>query len=331
MLREKKNKSMLKRIVVCLLLLVLAIPAAAFGYLYTKLNSIHDSDIVEKPIPSLDTIEHKAEDDITNILLVGTDGRTTNDSGTRSDAIMILTVDKSNKTLKLTSLARDSYVDIEGHGMEKLTHAYYFGGINLLVDTVETNFKLDIQDYIYVDFFAFMDIVDVLGGVEVDVKSKEIKELYTYTRDCYNLNTNPNKGSLEYINNSGVQKLNGYQALAYARIRYTDDAIARDARQRAILQGVANGILELPLSQYNKLLNSVLPYVKTSMSPTKIIGLGTSILGFGSLNIEQLSFPVHDGVNSTGGIVGNDGWVLQFDESTLHILHDFIFGVGAKQ
>ena len=106
-----------------------------------------------------------------------------------------------------------------GHGEEKLTHAYAYGGANLLVETIENNFKIDIQNYAVVDFYSFMDIVDALGGVEVDVRSSEIKELNKFIDETYNFNNNANKGSIQYINSPGIQRLSGYQALSYSRIR----------------------------------------------------------------------------------------------------------------
>ena len=97
--------------------------------------------------------------------------------------MMILTVDSKNKSLKLTSLNRDTYVDIPGHGEEKLTHAYAYGGVNLLVETIENNFEIDIQNYAVVDFYSFMDIVDALGGVEVDVHKNEINEINKFIKN----------------------------------------------------------------------------------------------------------------------------------------------------
>lgn len=314
--------SKLKKIVISLVILIIAIPATAFGYIYYKLNSMHDST-ADKSI--LNSNDYKSDVSINNILLVGTDGRSTNDSGTRSDSMMILTVDNKNKSLKLTSLARDSYVDIPGYSKEKLTHAYAYGGINLLIETIEKNFELDIQDYAVVDFFSFMDIVDAVGGVSVDVSKSVINEFNKYIGDCYNMNTSSNKESIQYIKSAGVHRLNGYQALAYARIRYNDSAFERDKRQRQLIEGLAQSLKELPVSKYPKLLDTVLPYIKTNMKAGEILSLGTDILGLIGNGIKQLEFPVDDNVNSKGGTINGKGWVLQFEPDSLNILHDFIF------
>ena len=272
----------------------------------------------------LNKTDYKEEKGITNILLVGTDGRSSNDQGTRSDSMMILTVDTKNKSLKLTSLARDTYVDIPGHGMEKLTHAYAYGGINLLIETIEHNFKLDIQDYAIVDFFSFMDIVDAVGGVTVDIQKSEINELNEVMISCYELSKSNKIEPMQTIKSSGIQKLNGYQALAYGRIRHNDNATERDRRQREIIQGLTNSLKELPITKYPSLIDTLLPYIKTNMKPTAIFSIATDVLTIGNFSFKQLEFPIEK--YSTGGIVGNDGWVWQYDKNKcLPILHNFIF------
>ncbi|MBC8630934.1 LCP family protein [[Eubacterium] tenue] len=312
--------SNLKKFVIALLVLVILIPAGAFGYLYFKLNTMYDSSTDSK---ALNDTKYKEVNGITNILLVGTDGRTLEESS-RSDSMMILTIDNKNKSLKLTSLARDTYVNIPGHGEQKLTHAYAYGGINLLVETIEDNFKLDIQNYAIVNFFSFMDIIDTLGGVVVDVKPNELNELNKFIPECYKFDKNPNKGPMEYVSNSGTQKLNGYQALSYGRIRKNDSALERDRRQRAIIQGMIDGIKNLPVTKYPELVDSILPYIKTNMKPTTILSLGATALTIGDFNIKSLEFPMEK--YSTGGIYKNAGWVWRYDaDKCLPILHDFIF------
>lgn len=318
--------SNLKKFVIALLVLVVLIPASAFGYIYFKLDSIYDKNADTK---LLNKTDYKSEKGITNILLVGTDGRTL-DEASRSDSMMILTVDSKNQALKLTSLARDTYVDIPGHNKAKLNAAYAYGGINLLIETIESNFKVDIQNYAIVNFFSFMDIVDALGGVTVDVQSNELNELNRYIDDCYKLNTNPNKGPLEYVDNAGKQKLNGYQALAYGRIRKNDSALERDRRQRAMIEGIMTSVKNLSVTKYPKLVDTILPYVKTNMKPTKILSLGATVLTFNDLSIHQLEFPAEE--YSIGGIYGNAGWVWRYDEDKcLPILHDFIFKPVSSQ
>ncbi len=185
--------SRLKKIVIFLTILVIAFPVAAFGYVYFKLNGIHDSSVDQNILNSTD---YKSENGITNVLLIGTDGRP-GEKDSRSDSMMILTIDGKNKSLKLTSLARDTYVDIPGHGKQKLTHAYVYGQENLLIETIEKNFELDIQNYAKVDFFSFMDIVDALGGVTVDIQQNEINEMNKFIPETYSWSKNPDKGEIQ--------------------------------------------------------------------------------------------------------------------------------------
>ena len=316
--KEKKENSVLKTVVILLAILVIVFPAAAFGYVYLKLNVMHDSTANEG---ILNENNFQSERGITNILLAGTDGRP-GEKDSRSDSMMILTVDTKNKSLKLTSLNRDTYVNIPGHGYQKLTHAYAYGGINLLVETIENNFEIDIQEYAVVDFYSFMDIVDALGGVEVDVKQNEINEINKYIKlDTYkwSKDTEP----MKLIEHAGVQKLNGYQTLSYARIRKNDSTQERDRRQRAVIEGLMNGVKDLPVSKYPKLLDTILPYVKTNMKPTQIIGLAGKILGIGNLSITQIEFPFANA--STSETLSGAGFVIKYTPESLNTLHDFIF------
>ena len=312
--------SNLKKFVIALLVLVILIPAGAFGYLYFKLDTMYDGSSDSK---ILNKTNYKEVKGITNILLVGTDGRTLEESS-RSDSMMILTIDNKNKSLKLTSLARDTYVDIPGHGDTKLNAAYAYGGINLLIETIESNFKLDIQNYAIVNFFSFMDIITTLGGVVVDVKPNEIEELNKFIPECYELDKDKNKGPIEYIEHSGKQKLNGYQSLSYGRIRKNDSALERDRRQRELIQGMMGGVKSLSITKYPELMNTILPYIKTNMKPTTILSLGATVLEIGDLNVKSLEFPMEE--YSIGGSYKNAGWVWRYDEDKcLPILHDFIF------
>lgn len=310
--------SKLRKLVILLAVLVIAFPTCVFGYVYTKLKTVQDNT---SDFDALDNLDHKNDSSITNILLLGTDGRPGEDAQ-RSDAMMILTVDNKNKSLKLTSLGRDTYVDIPGHGKQKLTHAYFYGKADLLIETIEENFKLDIHDYAQVDFYSFMDIVNVLGGVTVDVQESELKELNKFINETYKWYDHDDKGSIKYITKAGKQNLNAYQALSFARIRKNDGTMERDNRQRMVIEAMVKKLKGLPISKYNDLMNSVLPYVKTNMSPARILGLAKDVLSIGNFDITSLQFPLHpeDEVR-----LGKAGYVIPFEDYEVDILHDFIF------
>lgn len=315
--------STLKKIVIILTILVVGIPACAFGYFYYKLNSIHENNSDANDI--LSNTKYEQVKGITNILLVGIDARDIS-KPSRSDAMMLLTLDTVHKSIKLTSFARDSYVEIPGHGSEKLTHAYAYGGINLLLETIENNFEVDINDYAVVNFFGFVDIINTLGGIEVDVKENEINELNTYIVNGQAIDKVAEGEDVKTITKSGLQTLNGYQALAYARIRYNDSAFGRDNRQRQIIEATLQKMSTASSFKFNEVLDSILPSLKTNMNPARILKLGTTILSINNFNIKQLEFPIPYEPYSNGGILDGKGWVLQFDsDKNLPILNDFIF------
>lgn len=312
--------SIFKKFLIFIIIILILLPVSIFGYIHSKVNKVYDPS---SSIKSLKETNYASEKGITNILLVGTDARNTEEKS-RSDAMMILTVDNKHKNLKLTSLARDTYVEIPGHGKQKLTHAYAYGGLNLLLETLESNFKIDIQNYVVVNFFSFINIIDTLNGIVVDVKPNEIKELNRYMPECYSFDQNKNKSPMKNIEYSGKQKLNGYQSLAYSRIRYNDSALERDNRQRLVLESAFEKVKHLPISKYPNLIDSILPYIKTNMDTSDILSIGNSILSIGNFNIKTLEFPIEE--YSTGGIYKNAGWVWRYnEEKCLPILHDFIF------
>lgn len=325
--------SKLKKIIIILSSLVIAIPLVTFGYLYTKMNSMYESSDISQDM-SLEEIEELTKEDdientvllddnITNILLIGSDGRTSSERG-RSDAMMIATVDEKHKSIKLTSLARDTYVKIPGKGYEKLNHAYSYGGATLLMKTIENNFGVGISNYVNVNFASFIDIIDALGGITINVKSSELSELNKYIPECYEASNNKKNSTLKLIEKAGTQTLNGYQALSYSRIRKNDSAFERDARQRQVLQSLLNEVSTMSFGEVTKVANAVFPYVKTNIKPMDMLKYIGKVLKIGNFDIKQLEFPISE--YSKGGVVKNKGWVLQFNSSKcLPILHKFIF------
>ena len=307
----------LRKFVIFLALLVVAIPACFATVVYSKLKTMQ----MDENFDMLATNQYKYDNEIVNILLVGSDARP-GETVSRSDSMMILTVDNKHKKLKLTSLGRDTYVDIPGHGFQKLTHAYAYGKEKLLIETIEKNFKLDIQNYAKVDFFSFIDIVDALGGVDVNITWQEIPEMNKFIYECYQWDQKSNKPPIHYMKKPGVQKLAGYQALAFARIRHNDGTMERDDRQRQVIEAIIKKVEKMPVSRYPKLLNAILPYVKTNMDPAKIMGLGMSVLNLGDLHLTTMQFPLHPENEIR---LPQSGYVIPFEQYEVTLLHEFIF------
>lgn len=261
---------------------------------------------------------------IENILLIGLDG--TNDKlPKRSDTMIILTIDKLNKSLKLTSLARDTLVKIPGRGEEKLTHAYAYGQEELLMQTINENFDLDIKDYAVVNFKSFIDIVDIIGGVDINVNEKEIHHLNEVIKECYGVNHDDTK-NIEYITSSGNHNLNGYQALAYARIRKLDTIYKRDERQRLILTNIAHKLSDVSISKYPQIAKSILRHIKVNIAFNKIIDLAFIAHELASYDISQLEFPISE--YREEGRIGEKGtYVVKWDKNkNIELLHQFIYG-----
>lgn len=314
--------SYLKKIVIGLVITLSLIVLAGVGFVYSKLNSIYVKD---EAVKSEQETNEKMVEGITNILLVGIDGRYI-DKGNRSDSVMLVTIDSKNKDIKITSIARDTYVEIPGYSTEKLTHAYAYEGIDLLKEVFEVNFDIKIDKYIAVNFVSFMDIMDELGGVEVNIEEKDIDEVNKYIDDCYEYYYNKkDEVKKEYITKSGTQRLNGYQALAFSRIRYTDSAFARDNRHREVAQSVYKEFLKKGPQEYKKCADILLENTKTNISPIQMLNLGYTVFNINDKDIEQLQFPLEDHRN---GHIINDkkGWVLEWDkEPNIKAWHEFIY------
>lgn len=310
-----------KRAALILIAIILVIGISGFGYVYSKLNKIYVKDDVVKSTEEQGTMV----DGITNILLVGTDGEYV-EKGNRSDSVMLVTIDTNNKDIKISSIARDTYVDIPGYSTEKLTHAYAYEGIDLLKEVFKENFDLDIDKYIAVNFISFMDIMDELGGVEVNVEEKDIKEINKYIDACYGYYKNKDEKDKEYITESGVQRLNGYQALAFSRIRYTDSAFARDNRHREVAESVYKEFAQKGIDTYKRCAEIVLNNTKTNISPIEMMNLAYTVLKINDKDIEQFQFPLEEYRN--GHIISKQkGWVLEWEkEPNLEAWHKFIFG-----
>ena len=310
-----------KKVAFILIGLIVTICLSGFGYVYFKLNKMYVKDEAVKSTEEQGTMV----EGITNILLVGTDGEYI-EKGNRSDSMMVVTIDSKNKDIRISSIARDTYVDIPGYSTEKLTHAYAYEGIDLLKEVFKVNFNLNIDKYIAVNFVSFMEIMDELGGVEVNVEEKDINEINKYIDACYGYYKNKDEKDKEYITKSGVQRLNGYQALAFSRIRYTDSAFARDNRHREVAESVYKEFAQKGVETYKKCAEIILNNTKTNISPIEMMNLAYTVLKINDKDIEQFQFPLAEYRN--GHIISKQkGWVLEWDkEPNLEAWHKFIFG-----
>ena len=230
------------------------------------------------------------ETELLNILLVGSDSRQKGGAG-RSDTMILISVNDETERIHMTSIMRDCYVAIPDKGNNRINAAYALGGGSLLLDTIETNFAVDVDKYVALDFYAFVDIVDSIGGVEIDVSEAEIPVLNGYVKELNKLNGRP-QGTY-YVTDSGPQLLNGTQALGYARIRYVGNGdFQRTERRRTVLTKVFEKVRSMNLLEMNKLLNVLLPEIKTNLTETEIVSLMLKVMTYLEYDLDSLRVPI---------------------------------------
>ena len=281
------------------------------------------------------------DDSIKNIALFGLDQRSAySDDSTRSDVIMVLTVDNKHKKLKITSILRDSYVSIEGENsngvhvdyMDKINAAYAEGGYELAIRTLNRNFGLNIMDYVTIDFTDTAAIVDAFGGVEISLTAEEKWEI---NQNLWNLSQETeglikdsdfladangqvvDLAGAEY--SDSVELLNGNQAVAYGRIRNIGYDYQRVERQQIVFKALMNRVTQLSFGEYPSLISQLMPYCETSLDLTDAIGM-TPILT-SDFTIETISIPDVDYELD----LTDDGSYLYYDvERAGHRIDSFI-------
>ncbi|ENZ03492.1 hypothetical protein HMPREF1092_00679 [Clostridium thermobutyricum] len=314
--KEKIKKTKLKKILIIVGIVIgIIITLVGGGYLYIR-NKIYSND----NIPKGSNVDFKEVNGITNILLIGTDARSL-DEPARSDSIMILTIDNNIKKIKLTSIMRDTFVDIPGHGENKINAALSIGGVPLLIDTINQNFSMNLDKYLMVNFWGFESIIDILGGIEVDIKDYEIDQLNKYIGEQHD-----SKEKSPKIVHPGVQLLDGQQALSYARIRKTGNGdYERTDRQRRVLSIIAEKFKDVSPLKYPSFMTEMLPHIKTNIEPFALLNYAYTASKFPSLDFEQLRLPLED-LSKSSPSYKSFGWVLLIDkEQNSKVLNDFIY------
>ena len=297
-------------IVICILLLLLAV-GGAYLYLRHMLDGMERTSITKDDTELGITEETASDDQIVNIALFGVDTRDNTDTG-RSDAMIILTVDQVHKKVKMTSLARDTRVEIEGYGYEKLCHAYAYGGPELAIQTINRN--LDIRDYVTVNFEQLASIIDLLGGVVVNVDQDEA--------DVFN--SMFASDTVPAITETGDIRLTGAQAVGYARNRTTGSDVARQSRQREVLTAIYEEVRSKSVLEYPKILEQVLGMCETSLASDTIMGLGMWVVINGP-EIVEFALPNSE-CDPYGGIMEDGLWYYVYDlDVASSVLHQFIY------
>lgn len=284
-----------------------------------ELNSIHEQ------MSNLSSVETKEDEDVYNLLLVGVDRRDKSWNG-NSDSMMLVSINHTEERVSVVSLMRDTYVDIEGVGYDKLNAAYAYGGGPLLTSTITNTYKVDVSRYAAVDFENMIEIVDALGGIDLEMTDAEVEVANGYMLDmCNTLGLN----GYDYIlPGGGVYHCNGVQAVAYARNRYVGNSdYARTERQRYVISQMIVEIKRMDVTQLTQFVKDVLPLVTHNVEESEIWDMVTKAPDILQYDFVQDRIP-YDGMYDVIYVGGRDMLVPQW-ESTIEQLHETIYGDGS--
>ncbi len=227
----------------------------------------------------------KYNDQIVNVLLIGTDRGSSSNYWPRSDSMIIASINKINKTVSLISLSRASYVAIPGYENTRLNAAYAYGGPNLLIETIELNYKIRIDKFVTIDFEGFKKLVDIFGGVDIELTQSEFDFLQ---------NKLAAKG-LDVSKGAGAYVLDGDLALEYARLRSIDTDRNRTVRQRKILKALRTKAESISVSQTVELVNEILPLVTTDITKSELVLQAANLAKYSSWKLNEATVPLKSG------------------------------------
>ena len=265
--------------------------------------------------------EVKTDEDVFNILLLGTDERADEfTSKARADSIMLLSLNKEKKTMKLVSLQRGMGVPVpygqyEGQ-YDWLTHLFRYGGADMMLQAVRDNLNVDVQHYVRVNFHTFEKLVDSVGGVDVELTELEAKALNDEVR------TNAIAKHKVY---TGMNHLDGYDALQYARLRYTDSDWKRVKRQRNVIQSAVTAAGDMSLLEVNAMLDTILPLIQTNLTTTDILGLAGYAPAVLGRDFEQMTIPAQGTFGTMKGMGNRNLYAVDFQQNS-KILRGFLYG-----
>ena len=261
-------------LVVCLMILggVVIVPF----YIWSKLSKVNyekidktnldvNKNIYEDVAKTSETVTKDDFENVKTVVFFGTDSRDTYDmSSGRSDTIIVASINPKTKSIKLISIPRDTYVNIEGYGKDKINHAYAFGGEQLSIKTINSNFGLAISEYVTIDFSGLVNVIDTVGGINIIITEEEKNYI--------------NRGSKTKVKSSGNVLLNGEQALTHSRNRTVGNDFERATRQRIVLEALITKIASRNVSDIMKLSDSILKEVKTNLNVTDYSSMLTNVV-----------------------------------------------------
>lgn len=310
--KKRKQKVIIINTIIILISLIFAVSGGGLLYYYNLLNSVSyeseedyssstsfkEEDSATTSIDLADT-NLVSDPKVLNIMLFGSDKRKANDAG-RSDSMILVSLDNRNKKIKMTSIMRDIWVHIPGYKDNRINVAYSLGGPAKAIETVERNFGIKIDRYVVADFDGFSNIIDRLGGIDLELTAAEVKYINSFCGDKYTLR------------GSGLLHVNGEQALNHARNR--DSAMSdfdRTRRQRQVLQAMLAKVKTANLSQITGIVADVGPMVSTNLKKDEISKLVLSSLTYLKYDVEEFRLPE---TNNYSNKVISGMWVLAIND-----------------
>ena len=319
--RKRKRIILLVEIIVVLVLLL----GLAVWLKLSKINQTGKLDEDELSINDLDDETKELLSGYTNIALFGLDNRSNGSYGSgNSDSIMIASIDNNTHEVKLVSVYRDTYLNVYDDSFKKCNSAYAKKGVEGAIAMLNQNLDLDIKEYVAVDFNAMVEVIDLLGGVDIDVTTEEAGYMKVYIDELQQVTGVQSS----YVTGGGVCTLDGIQATAYCRVRYTaGDDFKRAERQRTVLSAMAEKAKKADLSTLNKIIDAVFDDIDTSLTSSDIIGLAAFVSQYEIADTSGFPF------SQTTTTLGKKGDVVVPTtlESNVKILHAYLFGVENYQ
>lgn len=290
------------------------------------------ADLEEKDVVEAEG-EIFGDEDVFNILLIGTDDRTKEFSdNARGDTCMLLSINKKTMAVKLVSFERGMGVPILAGSYQGqydwLTHTFRYGGADLMMQEIRECFKIDVTHYVRANIYTFMQLVDSVGGVDIDLTQAEADYINhpegTYGE--YHIQEMNVADQIQTVT-AGVNHLNGATAMLYARCRYIDNDWHRVERQRNVIQAAVNQTKNLNLLELNSLLDEVLPLVQTNLTEKEITSLMLLAPRYQGITLDQMTIPEEGTYGSMTGMGGRSMFAVDFNQNA-QILKEFIYGAG---
>lgn len=275
--KQKGKKGKIAGIIVAIILILLVILlGVGTGMVAGKISKINfdkldkgDLDVNEDLYTEVsDNVSKEEFEKIKNVALFGIDGG-------RSDVIMIASINQVDKTIKLISIPRDTYVSVAGHGKTKINHAYAYGKEQLALKTINSNFGLNISEYVTINFKGLINVINKIGGIELNISKAEKDYINEFVHESYELTRKP----VQLLSSYGKVKLTGEQALTHSRNRTIGNDFTREERQRDVLTAVMNKVSTMSITQLWSLSDSVLSEVKTNLNVSECMGIASDVLG----------------------------------------------------